>query len=346
MTLTRLNLFTDPDVDPAAEDTVASSRSYLDAVKASVANQELFLSVPRKRIKANVPRRGTPAQAYRRDNGGDRALRTAYSVTRVHSGIARLRMQEREAADGDEISKSVAAVGKTALAAQAHLERHTDRLVPSHHAHHISDFGRLFAATCRDIRCGHATPRNMLLGLVDDVICRWLPAVQNTISHLPPAAREAAAAQAGRYLQAFLRRVASLHAVAGSAKERERGERWGYGALDAACIEVASMIGYVKDLAAQVVLSGAERIHPVDARSLQVAADAALVESIAAIDELAEQRFDALSETVWQHHKADMVAMAKRPDSGGISPDLEAIYHSPRSRFIGSLNLPRDWSLR
>jgi hypothetical protein len=329
-----IDLFTERPGAPAAFDYSPSRWPAYEAALASPKTAAAAaLSMPRSR----------PDNEHRR-------VRWNWGLMRVTAGVARLSVELAEV-DAEVLAKSVAAVSKTARDAHAHIARHTDRLTDQDHAHHARELARAVANLCgtvsqpwddmrskwrskQDTIDMHGTPRARILGLVNAVICRWLPAVQNVGSHLPAAERRAAAEAAEERLREFMRRMASLHAVAGTSVERERQQAWGYGALDAACIEVAAMVGYIKDLAARVVTDGSDGVDAGAAQEQRSRADAAMVDAMAALDTLAKERFRMLAALAWQHHRSDVVAMARRFPEFGVSPEVELVYHARRSRFL------------
>jgi hypothetical protein len=87
------------------------------------------------------------------------------------------------------------------------------------------------------------------------------------------------------------------------------------------------MVGEAKELARRMVGDGSGF-----AKSLRARVAEARSYAIAGLDELAYERFKLLRQQVWSRRKADMVKFGHA--TGGIGPDLEALYHARGSKFV------------
>jgi MgtE intracellular N domain len=277
----------------------------------------------------------------------DRQLREHYSYAQVRDGISKV-LTEVDAADCDPAITETINASHEACTADGRL-RIFDR------DHDIEDFARHVVQSAyllgtarvewqrmtepswrarRSVRKAAPSkllgsqfnPKAMIRGLARDAIARCLPAIQNIITHLPESDRQAAADDAERVLRNYVRSLGKLRTLVRNLADEYRRWECGFGAVDLAIIEAASMLGYIRELAA--------RMEPSDgATRLRKRVDEAWNTAVAAMAQLATTRLHVMSLDAWQYHKADMVAFAQA--DGGIGPDLEVLYHVPGSKFMG-----------
>jgi len=181
------------------------------------------------------------------------------------------------------------------------------------------------------LRAYYGPPQWQIQHLVRTVIRRWLPAMQNIISRLPPGERQAAADAAQLRLRDHLLSLSKLHTMTRKASDEHKRWEFGFGAVDAAIIEGAAMVGYAKEVADRMEDDGTDLGHWAD--HIRSRAGAAWKSAVEALDELAVKRFDVMKVRVWQYNKADMVRFAHA--TGGIGPELEVLYHAKGSRMLG-----------
>lgn len=182
-----------------------------------------------------------------------------------------------------------------------------------------------------DLRSIFGPPQWQIRRLARLAISRWLPAVQNIISRLPPSERSAAVEDGQIRLRGHLLALSKLSTLCRKASdEYGRWER-GYGAVDHAVLESASMVTYARELAHRMEDDGSEvgRL----AGPLRCAANEAASEAVGALTKLATERFDVMNVEAWVRHKGDMVRFGRA--TGGIAPGLEVLYHAKGSKFLG-----------
>lgn len=175
----------------------------------------------------------------------------------------------------------------------------------------------------------HGGPKLRISALASAATARWLPAIQNIFSRLPPGERQAAADEAQAMLRRYLGTLSQAYTLVGRlGDERKRWER-GIGAIDVVIWESLCMVGYAKEMAERMPDDDTDQVTA----GLKYSASQAMASAVKAWDKLSEARLAVLSERVWFKNKSEMVEWAR--SNGGIGPDLEAMLHTRGSKFVG-----------
>jgi hypothetical protein len=197
------------------------------------------------------------------------------------------------------------------------------------HEHRGSLRGGRKALSLAYLNSMHGAPRWQIERLARAAVRRLLPALQNIISRLPAAERQAVATDEEGYLRSHIQTLAQLSTLARKAGDEYERIDEGFGAVEMAALEAHGMLRRAADLARRCTDDG----DPPGwgAALLRRGADEATAVAGEALDKLATDRFDVLAEDSWRRRKGAMVRYAHA--AGGIAPPLELLYHSRGSAF-------------
>jgi hypothetical protein len=171
-------------------------------------------------------------------------------------------------------------------------------------------------------------PRWQIERLARALVERWLPAAQNIGSRLPKHLQDEVRDNLKRHMDAYLRELDRLHEMTTSAPQERK--RWadGFGAVDVAILLSCAMTIELCDLADSMA-----DIDDGTTKLLRDAAAKARADINTALAELRSERMRDQNLRLWPRRKADVVAFARA--AGGIGPELEAMFHSRGSAFLG-----------
>jgi hypothetical protein len=174
-------------------------------------------------------------------------------------------------------------------------------------------------------------PQWRIRALAHQTVRRWLPAVQNMISRLPPSERQAAKEDGEAMLRGYLLTLCKLHTLCKKPSDEYRRWEDGFGAVDQAIIHSAGMLGYALDLSRRMQDDGTKLGRMV--KSLQDRTQRAFDDTTKELQELATSRLHVLD---WfagrRNRRSDLVEFARA--NGGIAPSLEVSYHAKGSKFM------------